>query len=221
MNLKLKSPVSTAMAIGVGLVVLLGYFFGSDAAGSLTPLGILRNYFLQGAIIWAAVALIVGIANLASVHLNYIRQNTGGGYSFILLLALIVTIGVGLYDILQTHFNQELNFQRMRWVFDYIQLPIETSLMAVLAISLTYAAARLLARRLNLLSVVFVGVVLLLLVGAAPQIAAQAPLLADIRNWILQVPTLAGARGILLGVALGTIATGIRILTGSDRPYGG
>jgi hypothetical protein len=93
--------------------------------------------------------------------------------------------------------------------------------MAVLAISLTYAAARLLSRRLNLFSMVFVGVVLLLLIGAAPQIAAQAPLLAEIRNWILRVPALAGARGILLGVALGTIATGIRILTGSDRPYGG
>jgi len=31
----------------------------------------------------------------------------------------------------------------------------------------------------------------------------------------------AGARGILLGVSLGVIATGVRILIGSDRPYGG
>ena len=93
--------------------------------------------------------------------------------------------------------------------------------MAGLAITLTYAAARLLARRMNLISVVFVGVVLMLLIGAAPQIAAWAPLLAEIRQWILRVPTMAGARGILLGVALGTIATGVRILSGSDRPYRG
>jgi hypothetical protein len=32
---------------------------------------------------------------------------------------------------------------------------------------------------------------------------------------------MAGARGILLGVALGTVATGLRILIGADRPYGG
>jgi len=30
-----------------------------------------------------------------------------------------------------------------------------------------------------------------------------------------------GARGILLGVALGTLTTGLRILFGADRPYGG
>ncbi|MBL7164170.1 MAG: hypothetical protein ISS57_16370 [Anaerolineales bacterium] len=221
MNLKLKSPVSTAIAIGVGIVVLLGYFFGSDASGVPTTLGLLRDFLLQGAIVWAAVAMLVGIVNLASVHLGKIRANEEGGFSFILLLSLIITLGVGLYDIAKTHLDQELNFQRTSWIFNSIQLPIETSLMAVLAISLTYAAARLLARRLNLLSVVFVGVVLMMLIGAVPQVAAQAPLVAEIRNWILRVPTMAGARGILLGVALGTIATGIRILTGSDRPYGG
>jgi len=167
------------------------------------------------------VAMFVGIFNLASVHIQKIRQNEQGGYySFILLLALVITIGVGLFDITMTHTLQELNFQRIGWLFNYIQFPIETSLMAVLAISLTLAAARLLAHRLNLLSVVLVAVVLLLLIGAVPMVAAVAPILSNVRNWILRVPTVAGARGILLGVALGTIATGIRILTGSDRPYG-
>jgi len=32
---------------------------------------------------------------------------------------------------------------------------------------------------------------------------------------------MAGIRGILMGVALGSIATGLRILMGADRPYGG
>jgi hypothetical protein len=40
-----------------------------------------------------------------------------------------------------------------------------------------------------------------------------------IKEWVLRVPTMAGARGILLGVALGIIATGLRILLGADRPY--
>jgi len=42
-----------------------------------------------------------------------------------------------------------------------------------------------------------------------------------VRSWLAQVPAIAGARGLLLGVALGTVATGIRILIGVDRPYGG
>jgi hypothetical protein len=42
-----------------------------------------------------------------------------------------------------------------------------------------------------------------------------------IRPFIAQVLAAAGARGILLGVALGTLTTGLRILFGVDRPYGG
>lgn len=221
MKMKFKSPVSTAIAIGVGIVVLLGYFFGTSIGGEATTVGMLRDYLLQGAIVWAAVALLVGVANLASVHLYKIKQGDNTGYSFVLLLSLMITLAVGLYDISNTYLNQEPNFQRTQWLFNNVQLPIEKSLMAVLAISLTYAAARLLYRRLNLLSIVFVLVVLFLLIGAIPQLTALAPILTDARNWIMRVPTTGGARGILLGIALGTIAAGIRILTGSDRPYRG
>jgi prolyl-tRNA editing enzyme YbaK/EbsC (Cys-tRNA(Pro) deacylase) len=30
-----------------------------------------------------------------------------------------------------------------------------------------------------------------------------------------------GARGLLIGIALGTLLTGLRVLFGVDRPYGG
>jgi hypothetical protein len=42
-----------------------------------------------------------------------------------------------------------------------------------------------------------------------------------LRSLLVQIPAVAGARGVLLGVALGAIATGLRILMGVDRPYGG
>jgi len=32
---------------------------------------------------------------------------------------------------------------------------------------------------------------------------------------------IAGMRGLLLGVGLGTLAAGLRVLSGVDRPYGG
>jgi len=61
-------------------------------------------------------------------------------------------------------------------------------------------------------------VALLVLVG---QVAAGlVPVLVDVKDWILDVPTLAGVRGILLGVALGAVLTGIRLLLGVERPYG-
>lgn len=221
MKFNFKLPFSVALAIGVGLVVLLGFFFGTNAAGELTLLGVLRNYFLQGAVAVAGVALLVGIANLSSVHLKKIRDNQNAGYSFLLLLALIITLGIGVFDMIRTYQQGDPSLQRTRWIFENIQLPIETSLMAVLAISLTYAAARLLGQRINFLSALFVGVVLVLLLTTIPQLTDRLIWLSDLRNWIVTVPAVGGARGILLGVALGTIATGLRILMGSDRPYGG
>jgi hypothetical protein len=220
-KLKLKSPVSVAIAMGFGLVVLLGYFFGTNSAGESTMLGILRDIFLKGAIILSAVALLVGITNLLSVHMEKIKQGKGVGYSSILLIAMTGTIAIGVFDIARMYIGGEPNFQWIQWIFENIQLPIETSLMAILAISLTYAAARLFGRRMTMFSAIFVGALILILLGTIPQFAVNIPLLGELRTWIVQVPAVGGARGILLGVALGTIATGIRILMGSDRPYRG
>jgi len=219
-KLNFKSPFSVVIAMSFGLVVLAGYFFGTNAAGETTTLGVLRDFSLQGAIILAAVALLVGIANLTSVHIKKISKGENLGYSLVLLLALLITLSVGLYDIARTYLLGEPTFQNTQWFFNNIQFPIETSLMAILTVSLTFAAARLLGKRMTVFTAVFITTVLILLVGAIPQFSSIS-ILSWLRNWVIQAWAVGGARGILLGVALGTIATGIRILMGSDRPYGG
>jgi flagellar biosynthesis protein FliQ len=221
MKLRFRAPVSVAIAIGVGVIVLVGYFFGADASGQPTILGILRDYFLQGAVVVAGVALLVGFFNLTSAHAKKIRQGDGAMYSVITVIALLLTLLVGTYDLVMTYWQGVPGLKWTRWLFENIQLPIETSLMAVLVVSLTFAATRILSQRLNFISGVFAVFVLVLLVTAIPAVAARLGVIADIRSWILAVPAVGGARGILLGVALGTVATGIRILMGADRPYGG
>jgi hypothetical protein len=221
LNLKFRAPGSVAVAIGVGLIVLFGYFFGTNSSGEITLLGILRDYFLHGAVVVAGVALLVGVFNLTSAHAQKIRQGDGAIYSLITVLALLVTLLVGAYDLVMTYTQGAPGLQYTRWIFENIQLPVETSLMAVIALSLTYAATRLFARRLDFMSAVFIAVVLVLLIGAIPVVVSQFNIVTEVRNWILQVPAVGGARGLLLGVALGIIATGIRILMGTDRPYGG
>lgn len=221
MKLKFRAPISVAIAISVGLIVLLGYFFGTNSSGGTTILGILRDYFLQGTIIVAGVAVIVGVFNLTSVHVKKICRGDGAAYSLITVTALVFTLLVGAYDLVMTYWQGAQGLRYTRWIFENIQLPVEFSLMAIIAISLTYAATRLFARKLNFMSAIFVIVVLILLIGAIPAFASSFGLATEIRDWILQVPTVGGSRGVLLGVALGIIATGIRILMGTDRPYSG
>ena len=93
--------------------------------------------------------------------------------------------------------------------------------MAILAVVLIYAGVRLLRRKPNLLSIVFIATAVVILLMTGPLFGIDFPGLAELRIWIGKVPAVAGARGILLGISLGIVAAGLRILIGADRPYGG
>jgi len=207
---KLKGLFSTAIAIATGLIVLVGYFV------ELPILVNLRITILNWAIILAALALFIGVFNLLAVHADKVRSKKKGGfYSLILILSMLVTLVLGLW--------LRPDHPLMALIFNAIQLPVETSLMAMLVVTLTYASIRLLRRRSNLISVIFLVTALLILLGSAPlPFIGSLPIVSDmIRPFIAQVLAAAGARGILIGVALGALTTGLRVLFGAERPYGG
>jgi hypothetical protein len=93
-----------------------------------------------------------------------------------------------------------------------ILVPTEISLTAILSVTLMYASVRMLRWRIDFKTILFLLTALLMLVG----IGLIPPL-----GSLIQVLAAGGARGILIGLALGTLTTGLRILFGADRPYGG
>ncbi|HSF82442.1 MAG TPA: hypothetical protein VLA49_14490 [Anaerolineales bacterium] len=209
--MKLKFPLSVAIVIAVGLIVLLGYFI------ELPTLVTARQVLLQWAVALAAVALLVGVVNLLSVHYRKAAgRQKGGSYSLLLIASLLITLAIGGFWGPKSAWSL--------WIFNNIQVPVESSLMGLLAVILVFASARLLWRRLNLFSLIFLATALVMLLGAAPILGIEIPGLhgpEGLRALIVQIPAVAGARGILLGIGLGTIATGLRVLIGTDRPYGG
>jgi hypothetical protein len=204
----LKTPLLIVIAIGSGVLVLVGYFI------DIPVLVDLRNLLLEWALILTAVALLVGVLNLLRVHWGKLRaRQKGYPYSVVLIFALMLTLLViGIFG---------PTSQPSLWIFNYLLLPVETSLMAILAVVLVYAAARLLRRRPNAFTLIFILTALFILMGTLSIPGMEIPFVSEFRAWITQVWSTAGARGILLGVALGAVATGLRILIGSDRPYGG
>jgi len=206
--LKLRGILPTALAIASGILVLAGYFFAIDVLGEI------RLTLIGWAVIVAAFAVFAGLVNLLMVHVNKIRQREKGmAYSLILIAALIVTFLIGLTG---------PETPTVSFIFNSFQLPVETSLMALLAVTLAVAGIRLLRRHLNLLSILFLATALVVLLGTAPlPYLGMIPYSDWLRSQIAQVLAAGGARGILLGVALGTLTTGLRILFGADRPYGG
>ena len=203
-----KAMIFGAFAVIPGGIILLGYFI------KLPILFELRELFLEWTVILTAVAIFVGVINLISVHWQKMSTDAPGWiYSVILILSfLLTTLVVGFFQPAS---------QWSLWIFNFIQIPIETSLLAILAIILIVAVARMVSERRNIFSLIFILTVFLILLGTITVPFIDLPAIKEMRVWVVGVWATAGARGILLGVALGTIATGIRILLGTDRPYSG
>jgi hypothetical protein len=201
--------VTAAFAIAAGVIVLLGYFFPDQ-------LGSLRILLLDWAVTFAAMAVLVGIYNLAAVQMEKFRAGQKGGvYGILLVISLLVTFGLGVILGPQN--------QYMQLAMNAIVVPVEASLMAILAVTLIYATIRLLRRRVEVMSVLFLIVAVIFLILMMP--TPFGPILGDGGTQLavdfLGMLSGGGARGLLIGIALGTLLTGLRVLFGVDRPYGG
>lgn len=205
----LKRVLPTAIAIAVGIFVLVSI---------LTPYPILDAfgiYFIDVAILLAAFALFLGVLNLLRVHARKLRERPSDRlYSFVLLVVMLVVLVFGLPPV-EGEPSGPLQ-PVVQWLFENVQLPVQASLSALLVFLLITAAYRLLSLR-NAESAVMLIVALLVLLGQAA--VGIFPPLSAVRDWIIAVPALAGVRGILLGVALGAVLTGVRLLLGIERPY--
>ena len=204
----MRAPLSTAIAIAIGIVVLLGYFI------ELAILQDIRTLLIGWAVIIAGSATMIGIVNLVQVHWRRVRAPRERDLlSGVLLAAFLLTVIFGLFL-----GPSDPNFQR---VVTSIQMPIEASLMAILAISLAYASLRLLQKRKNAMTIIFViSTILFLLLSSGFLATSENKYVAGVLGVLSQLPV-AGARGLLLGIGLGSLVTGLRILLGSDRPFSG
>ena len=198
--------VAVVFAVLAGVFILAGYYVPALAG--------LQNLLLSWAIILAGAAAIVGVFNLVLVHADRINARARGGvYSAILLICLLGTFIFGL--------AMGPSHPDMRLLINAVVVPVEASLMALLAVSLIYASARLLRRRANLMSVVFLLTAVVMLIASATLPFGEAGVLNGfLRPWFQHVLALGGARGILIGMGLGALVTGLRVLLAADRPYG-
>ena len=194
------------IAITAGILVLFGYFIPAFSG--------LQILLLNWAIILAGAAAIVGVFNLILVHSDKVRRSEKGSvYSALLVVSLVATLIFGI--ILRP------GHTIMKMVVSGIIVPSEAALMGLLTISLLYAAIRLLRRRVDLLSIIFLITAAFVILGTASLPFGEIPFVGDFSRWVTEVLALGGARGILIGVSLGILTTGLRVLFGTDRPYGG
>lgn len=191
--------LSSAIAIGVGFGLLIALLLGGQLSS-------VANFLLQIAMITVAVTILIGILNLIAVHGGrLLRRRRGWVYSLFLLVSLFGVIALRVTG--QNETSQTL--------LETVQVSVEASLGALVLFALVFGAYRLMRRRVTISGMIFTLVVVIVLIGALPM-TLVAPITA-VRDWLLAVPVSAGARGLLIGIALATVVTGMRVLTGQDR----
>jgi hypothetical protein len=201
--------LTAVIAIASGVIVLLGYFIPGIAG-----LDLLRLTLTEWAVIIAGMAVLVGVFNLVLVQWGKIgTRQKGWGYSVILVVSLL---GTALYGSIAG-----LDNPIMKFTVDAVIIPVEASLLAILAVTLVYASIRLLRRRIDMMSVIFLITVVLFLLAIMPTLFGPIPVVGELIIGFTGMISRGGARGLLIGVALGTLLTGLRVLFGIDRPYGG
>lgn len=231
---------STTVVIIVGVITLIGLLLGDftgswlwlknlpivgDFAGGLPDTYTLSTdffstLFIRIAVLTMAMSIIVGIMNLLGVNsvrmFRTIReypnsQITAGINSAIVMIVFVATLVVYIID-------QNGDSRRSVLLLEDVQVPIEAALSGLLFFALVYGAFRILRDKVTYSRILFIVAVLVVLLGALPFSTLEN--VTTFTDWILLVPANAGVSGILLGIALATVVTGLRILTGQDRTYG-
>jgi hypothetical protein len=190
-------------AILCGLAMLVDFFVAHPLVDRIGAM------LIEGVTILAAFALLLGLLVLLATHARRLKRGSQPGLSVVLIVALLGTLAVGLLLPGST---------TLTWIFDYVYYPLQSTMVALLAffaVSAAYRAFRLRTAHAWILLVVS----LFLFLTQLPQAAQLSPYMPMARDWLLSVPVTAGMRGILLGTALGTIATALRILLAVDHPY--
>jgi len=202
----MRKILPIAVTILVGLVVLVDFFIPNpelDAIGAALA---------EGAMILAAFALMLGLINILATHARRLATpEPHRAVSAVLIVAMLGTFAVSV---------MLPGSGAIRWIFRYAYAPLQSTMTALLAFFVVTAVYRSFRVR-NLEAALLMTTSLFILVMQLPFVVALAPRLADIRDWLLRVPVTAGTRGILLGAALGTVATSLRVLLAVDRPYVG
>ncbi|MHB8134075.1 MAG: hypothetical protein ACYDH1_07600 [Anaerolineaceae bacterium] len=205
----MKTIPALVVAVLSGFIVLIGLFF---------PIPILINLksdLLNLSITVGAFALIIAIINLISVHWSNIFSNPQKSlYSSILIIGFLCVFFTGIVLGPDNSFFIDLS--------STVIFSVETSMFALLCFSLAIACFKLFTKRKNGLAIIFAisTIIFLFILSGILANDSGNPIIKPILSVFNELP-IAGARGILLGVSIGAIVTGIRVLIGIERPYNG
>ena len=206
-------PLIITAVVGITLIVV--YFIPHQ------PLSGLRDLFSDWYNVIAAFAIYLGILNLLKNSGDKIyKKKKGWGFSVVIILGFLLITIVGLasgsrFGDIGTSFY---------YIYDRIYFPLMATMFAILAFFIGSASYRAFRAR-NKEATMLLLAAFIVMLGRVPigyYLSSWLPegwRLGNIADWIMDVPQTAGQRAVMIGVALGTVSTSLRVILGIERAF--
>lgn len=213
----MKRGIPLLLTALVGIIYVVQFFVPHR------PFSGMQDLLTDWVTIIAAFAIWLGALNLMKVSGDKVyRKEKGAVYALIIIVSFLLMSVIGFF------FSGGARFQDpgtpFDWMYNNVYNPLSATMFAMLAFyvaSASYRAFRARNREATLL--LLAG--FLVMLGRVPvgdAITGFLPegyRLSNLSDWIMNVPNKAGQRAIMIGIALGTVSTSLRLILGIERSH--
>ena len=189
-----------------GILLFVLYFSNHPSARNIYSL-ILTDYYQ----IVFAFALMVGAVSFVRVNLKAVERGEDRPYRIVALLGLV------LMPVLAAIWGIKGQSPFM-WVFDNVQVPMQSTVFALLAFFVASASYRGFRARSVAAGVLLVSALVTLL-SRSDLGGLIAHAVSPLAEWVRDYPSMSARRAILIGIGLGSLTTSLRVILGIERTW--
>jgi len=201
-----RSQVPLIIASSLATFMILEFFV------DLPILRTLSSDIQSWGVVISAFALGIGVITLIRNNIGIVRRREKNWpYYLWCLVIMFIMIGSGLTGPLGKH-------PIFLWLYNNAFIHLSSTMYSILAFFITSAAVRAFrARNIDAALVLISGTfVILTLAPIGAVIWSGIPLIGQ---WFLDIPNMAGMRGIIIGIGLGVLSLGVRTILGHERAH--
>lgn len=215
----MKREIPLILTALVGLVFFVQFFVPHY------PMEFLSNMLTDWFSIIAAAAIWLGALNLLRVSAEKIyKKESDWFYAAVTIASFFLIVIIGFF------FSGGRSFQdpgtRFDWLYLNVYTPLMATMFALLAFFVASASYRAFRAR-NTQATVLLLAAFVVMLGRTPFGDWLSRLLflpagwgiSNLSNIIMNYFNVAGQRAIMIGIALGTVSTSLRIILGIERTY--